>query len=392
MTHDGRRNLDVEYNVLNLPEKVCREGMILVNYRYLSDGTKLSCLDSQGEGYEYLGSLVYERKGGHLRLESTPFSGGRFVAAQTDSPRMLALHHISDHLGSTRVVVDSCGMVRERNDYYAFGKRWDDPDRPVSDNRYLFNGKEAQIIGATGWLDYGARMYDPELGRWFAPDPLAEAYCSTGLYTYCLNNPTRYIDADGKSPYYNRQGQLVRVDDKGFTGEIYIIESDGEVVRLKESSKLSLEVQSNIYTDVLNHMQDIDYSNLQEGQVSITTSRAVNGKRVTYNDPYETTSRYSTSRNDKNEIVVTAKENLFKTDLYHVEVIQNYLGVHEYIGHGIKGYSDRTKTHWRAYDLQLKDPTFKFMPEEQQNEVRKNRKDYMRDEDPSRYKREYGDE
>lgn len=50
MTHDGRRNLDVEYNVLNLPEKVCREGMILVNYRYLSDGTKLSCLDSQGEG------------------------------------------------------------------------------------------------------------------------------------------------------------------------------------------------------------------------------------------------------------------------------------------------------------------------------------------------------
>lgn len=32
------------------------------------------------------------------------------------------------------------------------------------------------------------------------------------------------------------------------------------------------------------------------------------------------------------------------------------------------------------------------MPEEQQNEVRKNRKDYMRDEDSSRYKREYEDE
>lgn len=197
MTHDGRRNLDVEYNVLNLPEKVCREGMILVNYRYLSDGTKLSCLDSQGEGYEYLGSLVYERKGGYLRLESTLFSGGHFVAAQTDSPRMLALHHISDHLGSTRVVVDSCGVVRERNDYYAFGKRWDDPDRPVSDNRYLFNGKEAQIIGATGWLDYGARMYDPELGRWFVPDPLAEVYYGTSSYAYVRNNPILRIDPNG---------------------------------------------------------------------------------------------------------------------------------------------------------------------------------------------------
>lgn len=171
--------------------------MILVNYRYLSDGTKLSCLDSQGEGYEYLGSLVYERKGGYLRLESTLFSGGRFVAAQTDSPRMLALHHISDHLGSTRVVVDSCGVVRERNDYYAFGKRWDDPDRPVSDNRYLFNGKEAQIIGATGWLDYGARMYDPELGRWFVPDPLAEVYYGTSSYAYVRNNPILRIDPNG---------------------------------------------------------------------------------------------------------------------------------------------------------------------------------------------------
>lgn len=197
MTHDGCRNLDIEYNVLNLPAKVCRESLNLVNYRYLSDGTKLSCLDSRGDGYEYLGSLVYERKDGHLRLESTPFSGGRFVAVQTDSPRMLALHHISDHLGSTRVVVDSCGVVRERNDYYAFGKRWDDPDNPVSDNRYLFNGKEAQIIGATGWLDYGARMYDPELGRWFVPDPMAEDYYATGPYVYTKNNPERYMDDKG---------------------------------------------------------------------------------------------------------------------------------------------------------------------------------------------------
>ena len=110
---------------------------------------------------------------------------------------MLALHHISDHLGSTRVVVDSCGVVRERNDYYAFGKRWDDPDNPVSDNRYLFNGKEAQIIGATGWLDYGARMYDPEFGRWFVPDPLAEVYYSTSPYLYVRNNPIMRIDPNG---------------------------------------------------------------------------------------------------------------------------------------------------------------------------------------------------
>lgn len=364
----------------------------MVNYRYLSDGTKLSCLDSQGEGYEYLGSLVYERKGGHLRLESTPFSGGRFVAAQTDSRRMLALHHISDHLGSTRVVVDSCGMVRERNDYYAFGKRWDDPDRPVSDNRYLFNGKEAQIIGATGWLDYGARMYDPELGRWFVPDPLAEAYCSMGLYTYCLNNPTRYVDADGKSPYYNRQGQLVRVDDKGFTGEIYIIEPNGEVKLLQNSHGLTFEAQSNIYTNVLNHMTDIEFSNLQGSKVSILGDIKRNGLIIGYNDPDQSAQRHSSKKNSKNEIIVTTRDGSYQHDLNKVESIYSYLGIHEYLGHGIKGYSGRINTHWKAYDLQLRHSTFKSLPDDQKKEIKDRRKDYMRKEAPSRYKREYGDE
>ena len=179
-----------------------------MNYTYLADGTKVSALDAEGNGYLYLGSLIYKKQGESLTLESAGFAGGRFVVRDGS---IVPIFHVTDHLGSVRAVVDGVsGEVVETNDYYPFGSRWNTTASLTDQsNRFRYNSKEEQLSlyptavrNAVSYIDYGARQYDPVLGRWFAQDPLAEKYYGISPYAFCAGNPVKYLDPDGEKLYF----------------------------------------------------------------------------------------------------------------------------------------------------------------------------------------------
>lgn len=60
------------------------------------------------------------------------------------------------------------------------------------------------------WYNYGARMYDPIIGRWQVTDPLGEKHPDYTPYAYVYNNPIMLIDPLGlDSVYFNIQGSIV---------------------------------------------------------------------------------------------------------------------------------------------------------------------------------------
>jgi RHS repeat-associated protein len=111
--------------------------------------------------------------------------------------------------------------------YYPFGMRIaglsqtvDDPDP-----RYKYNGKELDEEKGLNWLAYGARYYDPEIGRWHVVDPAGEFW---SVYLYVANNPVNFIDPDGMlmSPIFSWDGTFLGTDDQGLPGDAIVMNSE----------------------------------------------------------------------------------------------------------------------------------------------------------------------
>jgi len=99
-------------------------------------------------------------------------------------------------------------MIATKTDYYPFGSAL--PGRSFNSDSYDygFNGmeKDDELKGNGNSLDFGARIYDPRLGRWLAVDPLVVKYPMMSSYCFVGNMPIVAVDPDGRDIYLVTRG------------------------------------------------------------------------------------------------------------------------------------------------------------------------------------------
>lgn len=87
-------------------------------------------------------------------------------------------------------------------DYHPFGMLMPGRDASASQYRYGFNSmeKDDEIKGEGNSYDFGARIYDPRIGRWLSMDAIAKSFITP--YNFAANNPIIFIDPEGKTDFY----------------------------------------------------------------------------------------------------------------------------------------------------------------------------------------------
>jgi len=240
-TKDGLSGISLTYNYLNLPATAVRTTGSAVNlsYTYDATGNKLA-KNSSGMVRNYVNGIEYKPDGTTIDIIHTEEgiarnSGGTYSYE----------YNLSDHLGNVRATfyknpVTNQLEVLQQDNYYAFGLR-KEPVVKAGTNKYLYNGKELQE--ELGAYDYGARFYDPVIGRWNVVDPLAENYQYWSPYNYATDDPISIIDPDGRSTqavttrYVDSNGNTILNTNDG-RDDVYIV-SDDKRKEFNEDVRLS---------------------------------------------------------------------------------------------------------------------------------------------------------
>lgn len=206
---------NTSYNTfLDQPEQVTLSDGRWLKHTYDGSGALIKTEYSNGEYWEFVNKFVY--KNGELYQMSIPdgraiYQGGNWILE----------FDYKDHLGNTRVSFSADGdrLVKTAiTDFDPWGVELHGIGmESTPENLFKFQGKEK--IKELGWYNFGARMYNPEIGRFISVDGLASDMPAWSPYNAFLNNPLRYIDPDGNAPLdviilFNKSNGRLSVMDK----------------------------------------------------------------------------------------------------------------------------------------------------------------------------------
>ncbi len=191
----GNITTQYSYDVENRLNRVDKNGANIALYEYDGDGGRTK-VTMDGVVTTYVGSLYEETAS---RKTSYVFLGDTRVASISNGQ---TLYYHTDHLGSANVLTDSSGVKKELMEYEPYGQfsRHEKYGSSEEVAWFYFTGKK--LDEESGLFFYGARYYDPSLGRFLTPDTIVQRPSNPqtfNRYTYCNNNPINFVDSDGYS-------------------------------------------------------------------------------------------------------------------------------------------------------------------------------------------------
>ena len=204
MTKDLNSNISsISYNFLNLPSRIEFMDGSTTRYTYDATGRKLRAEYLKAGTQDtlrtdYCGNLIYEQGRPKMLLVDGGYITFNDNANGNVNDSLQWHYYLTDHLGNNRVVVGENDSIEQVNHYYPYGGLM--AESTGSDTqRYKYNGKELDRMHGLDWYDYGARWMN---GLTFTtPDPKAWDYTDVSPYVYCMNNPIKFIDPDGRDSY-----------------------------------------------------------------------------------------------------------------------------------------------------------------------------------------------
>ena len=122
------------------------------------------------------------------------------IGVQVAHAERKTTYYHNDALGSVVAASNDAGALLWRKEYAPFGEQL---DSTTEQEKLAYTGKEHDDV--TGLTYFGARYYDPHLGRFMSVDPAGinpGNILSFNRYMYANDNPYKFVDPDGRETIF----------------------------------------------------------------------------------------------------------------------------------------------------------------------------------------------
>jgi len=190
---NGSTTWTYSYDYENRLVKVLEGSTTVSKDTYSGQGKLVETVEASTQVFAYQGSdIIYARNTGTGSIAKYYYGDGLLVATVNGS----TMYSHEDALGSVRLTSSSSVTTLFSSDYRPYGLSY--AQSGTIKQVFQYTGKP--LDSATGLYNYGARFYDPSIGRFISEDSYMGSVTdpmSQNRYIYAEDNPMSFVDPSG---------------------------------------------------------------------------------------------------------------------------------------------------------------------------------------------------